>query len=355
MIQRINNWKWIITTILCFVLLYTLPSSFVEQYYATNLFVKIRKLLDNTFGKLPFSSIYLFLGILLIVFINWFLHFFREKPKPFIVRLLNTFSFFGFLTTLFFILWGFNYGRIPLETKQGLQIKPLNNEQLIAETDTTIANLLLIRKNIKDDTGALPQIVFINKIEDNCRTALNATLQQFYYPYSEKLRTRFILDDMLMLFNVGGQYVPFVGEGGVDDAVFFSKKPFYVIHEMAHGNGFTQEAECSFLAYVSCMNSNNKSFQYSAEFNYLLYLLNELKLRDEQTYTSILEKMPLLLKHDLDAYKIHQEEHTFKTGKIGDVINNLYLKTMGVQDGILNYDKMVLLIYAWKHHASATF
>jgi hypothetical protein len=64
---------------------------------------------------------------------------------------------------------------------------------------------------------------------------------------------------MLLDIQYRGHYLPFVGEGNVDDAVYYSKKPFYMIHEMAHGNGFTEETDCNFLAYVSCKQSGNLS------------------------------------------------------------------------------------------------
>jgi hypothetical protein len=327
----------------------TLPAAFFEQYYSNLLFQKIRMIMDNTFGKIPFSSIYIFFGVMLIIFLKWFLYFFKEKPEPFLTRVQSTLSFFGFMITLFFILWGFNYGRIPLEQKLNLKLTPLSDTQLTSEIDSTVFKLASIRKVLKKDTSSIPQIVFINKIEDNSRNALNATLKQLEYPFSEKIRTRFLLDDMLLIFNIGGQYSPYTGEGGVDDAVFYSKKPFYVVHEMAHGNGFTQEADCNFLAYMSCIQSSNNSFQYSAEFNYLLYLLNEISIRNHTTYLNLVEKFPLEIKHDLEAYKVHQSEHTFKSGFLGDAINHFFLKVMGIQEGIKNYDKMVLLIYAWKH------
>lgn len=349
MLQRLNKWKWIITTVLCYLLLYILPASFIEKYYSDGFFLLVRKVLDNTFGKIPFPVYYLFIGVMLLVILKWFLHFFREKPQPFLQRIFKIASFVGFMITLFFMVWGFNYGRIPVEKKLGLDIQPLTNEQLISETNATVEKLSLIRNKIKKDTTSLPQIIFINKIEDNSRHALNMTLHQYDYAYSEKIRGRFLYDDMLLVFSIGGQYLPYVGEGNVDDAVFYSKKPFYLMHEMAHGNGFTEEADCNFLAYISCVQSNNISLQYSGELNYLLYLFSELRQRDEETFNSTKEKLPKALRNDLRELKQHMEKHTFKSGVIGDVINNAYLKVLGVQDGIRNYDKMVLLVYAWKN------
>ncbi len=348
MFQRIRKWKWIISTLVCYFLLYILPTGFIERYYSIGFFLIIREILDNTFGKLPFPSYYIFLIVILILTIKWILHFFKEKPQPIYQRLFKIVSFGGFLATTFFILWGFNYGRIPLEKKLNLDIQQLTKKQLIAETKVTIEQLTNIRLIIKKDTNAIPQIVFINNIEENCRTALNTSLKDFKYPFSSKIRGRFLYEDIFLIFGIGGQYLPFIGEGNVDDAVFHSKKPFYLTHEMAHGNGFTEEADCNFLAYVSCVKSGNLSLEYSGELNYLLYLFFELKNRDKQVLNLILETIPIAIQKDLNEIKRYNEIHTFKTGFLGDFINDTYLKLLGIQDGVKNYDKMILLVYAWK-------
>ncbi len=346
--KLIYKWKWVITATLCFLLLNILPSAFIEKYYARGFFLIIRKVLDNTFGKLPFPAYYLFISFLVFIIAKWFLHFFNEKPQPIAERLRKIFSFTCFLITWFFLFWGFNYGRISLEENLNLNVQPLTETQLIEETKTTIFHLAEIRNKIQHDTNTIPQIVFINEIEGNSRNALNHSLEQFNYPFSNKIRGRFLMDDILLVFSIGGQYLPFIGEGNVDDAVYYSKKPFYLIHEMAHGNGFTEEADCNFLAYVSCIQSTTLSTQYSGELNYLTYLLSELISRNEVEYNKVKLEMPIAIKKDLDTIKEYYKKHTFKSGFVGDLINNIYLKTMGVQDGIKNYDKMILLVYAWK-------
>ena len=141
MFQQIRKWKWIIFAVICFLLLYILPASFIEHYYSEGCFLWIRKFLDNSFGKLPFPSYYLFLLFLFVIILKWFLHFFREKPQPVLQRLFRVLSFISFMAVLFFLLWGFNYGRLPMEQKLHLDIYPLTQQQLIAETDSVILKL----------------------------------------------------------------------------------------------------------------------------------------------------------------------------------------------------------------------
>jgi len=343
----IKKWKWILSALFCFLLLYILPSETVEQYYSRGIFLHIRHLLDVTFGKLPFPSYYLFLAFLAIAALKWIAHFFKEKPGPFLHRLFKLISFTGFMTTAFFIIWGFNYGRYPLSKSLGLIPKPLTKNELENELKLTAEHLAQIRNKIHNDTSEIPQIAFINTIEEKCTNSLNVVLTDFGFPTS-RVRGRFVQDDMFLLFNIGGQYLPFVGEANVDDAVYCSKKPFYLIHEMAHGNGFTSESDCNFLAYVSCIHSQILPLQYSGELNYLMYLLEDYRDRDELAAAQFGTTMPTIIQKDLKDIRDYYLKHTFKTAIIGEMINNIYLKTLRVQEGTKSYNKMILLVHAWK-------
>ena len=349
MFQKLLKWKWILLAFICYLLLMVLPASFVEKYYSNAFFLFVRNLLDSSIAKIPFPAIYIFIVIVFLLLLKWFLHFFKEKPQPFFQRIFSLTSSIAAFIVFFFVLWGFNYGRIPIEEKLNINPVTISNIQLLEETKFTIKQLENLRKTLKRDTGSLPQIIFINNIETISRDALNKTLQNFSYPYSSKIRGRFVVEDMFLVFSIGGQYLPYVGEANVDDAVFFSKKPFYLIHELAHGNGFTEEATCNFLAYVSCKQSGNVALEYSGELNYLLYLLSELKYRDSVAFDSLILSLPHNIAKDLAEIKQHIAEHTFKTAFFGDLVNNLYLKILGIPDGVKNYDKMLLLVYAWKH------
>src|SRR4051812_43040145 len=184
MFKKLWKWKWIITAVLCFLLVNILPSAFIEHYYSKGFFLIIRKFFDHTLGKLPFPSYYIFIALMLFIIINWILHFFKEKPQPIKERLFRILSFSGFMVTLFFILWGFNYGRIPLEESLDLNIQPLTEEQLIKETNSTVQHLFEIRQKIKRDTNSMPEIIFVNNIEENSSRALNNCLKSFSYDTS---------------------------------------------------------------------------------------------------------------------------------------------------------------------------
>jgi hypothetical protein len=63
--------------------------------------------------------------------------------------------------------------------------------------------------------------------------------------------------------------------------------------------------------------------------------------------------MPAVIRKDLLELRAYSLRHTFRTGILGEAVNNFYLKMMGVEEGTRNYDKMILLIYSWKYGAPA--
>lgn len=347
LLERAIKYIWIILAIFCFVLSVILPADIIEQYYSTGLFIYIRLFFDTIVSKLPFPAYYLFITCLLIVIFNWIRHFVIKDKVSIQEQLKRVFSFAGFLSVCFYVLWGFNYGRISFENRNGLSIESLIEQQSINEFNKTLNKLVVIRKQLYNDTGRIPEDLFTNNIENKSRQFLNYTLRKFNYPYSTKIRGRIVTADMFLLFGIGGQYLPFVGEGNIDNAVYYSKKPFYLIHELAHGNGFTEEATCNLLAYISCVQSKNLAFQYSGELNYLFYLLSDIKKQNRKVCIDLEMSMPDVVKKDILDIRKHYSSHSFKSSKIGDRINDFYLKRMGVKDGTDNYNKMILLVYAW--------
>jgi hypothetical protein len=253
---------------------------------------------------------------------------------------------------LFFVLWGFNYGRIPLEHKLQLKIHPLTTTELVSEIDTVSKELVELRLQMEQDTIPIPESEF--NYETSANDKLTYTLHQWNYK-SERVKGRELFTDILLRFDVGGQYMPYTGEADIDKGVYYYSKPFYMLHEMCHANGFCDEASCNFMAYVAATNFNNDGFQYSVKINYLKYLLGDLHAFDSIQYKTILNNFPVLLRYDIDLLRNHALKHTFRSSFIGEAINNVYLKLMGIPEGTRSYNKMVLLVYAWRHHQPRRF
>jgi hypothetical protein len=116
---------------------------------------------------------------------------------------------------------------------------------------------------------------------------------------------------------------------------------------MAHGYGFTDESECNFLAYLSCLAVDDLTINYSAELAYWRYLASYFKRLYPEEWLIAYENLNPELKNDLLKIREHVVRYKDWMPKYRDLIYDNYLKTHGVKSGIRSYDEMIILIKAY--------
>ena len=348
--NRLGRYRGHLLLIGVLLLYWFVPQRAIEQYYSGWIFLKFHALLYWVFSWLPFPGFYIIVAAAAITILKWIWILFSKGTFGYkISRITGNAAKW---IVWYFILWGFNYGRIPLEEKLALNIRPLTKTELLSEIDAVSKELSTLRVQMERDTVPIPEAFFQYQTSVNDKLAY--TINQWGYR-STRVKGRELKEDILLRFDVGGQYMPYTGEANIDAGVHYYSKPYYMVHEMCHANGFTDEASCNFMAYATSFNFNDKGFQYSAQINYFRYLLGDLYVMDSTVFHSIRNNLPQPLKYDLDLLKRHYMQHTFKTAVIGEAINNFYLKLMGVKEGTMSYNKMVLLVYAWRHRSEDHF
>ena len=109
------------------------------SFYSSTIFRGVRYCYDFTFGLLPFPSIYLFVGLLLLLFFftkfrSGLLYFKINGPKKFVFRIFIWLAnLTGMAIFLFYFLWGFNYYRPTIETE--LQLNEVNIDSNVIVTE----------------------------------------------------------------------------------------------------------------------------------------------------------------------------------------------------------------------------
>ncbi|MFN7120204.1 MAG: DUF3810 family protein [Saprospiraceae bacterium] len=129
----------------------------IEQLYSRGIFLGIRWLIDYVLAWFPLPLIYLFLSALLIVVIvnvwkwsrtsmNW--------RKRLISGVGGVLAFIGGAIFFFLFLWGFNYGRVPVEDQLGLEPKPLSLDDLKEELKLETEYIIELRSQIPHITDS---------------------------------------------------------------------------------------------------------------------------------------------------------------------------------------------------------
>ena len=151
-----------------------------------------------------------------------------------------------------------------------------------------------------------------------------------------------------------GYFFPFSMEANYNQNIYIINMPVTICHELAHTKGFIREDEANFLAFLSCIHSEEAMFNYSGYLSVLGYVDQDFyrelgqNLEEYQKYPAILKQVreddifieeEIWLKIERNAY--------FSTDFLKDAsksFTDTTLKLNGVSEGIVSYSKVVLLL-----------
>lgn len=328
-------------------------SAFVEVFYYRGIFQLFRTVYDYTLGYLPIPMMYVF--ILIIIYILYVLvKTLFKKTVPFKKRA----TAFGLLFTqtiavllmIFYWFWGFNYNRISIESYLDLDYSDMDTTDLLSLYDETSAKLIEIRSRFTMEE----QIASIEseplKFENLCRKSLTLSLDEMDYPTNGRVRIRRLRPQgSLLRISTAGVYWPFVFEGHIDPGLHPMTWPFTMAHEMGHGYGFTDEGTCNFLGWLACTTHEDSFIQYSGWIGYYRYLLTNLRRSiSREHYNNLYQSIPPIIKEDLSEIRRYAMRYPDVMPAVRDVVYDNYLKTHGVKGGLINYSKIIKLVYAWE-------
>ena len=349
-----GKWIWIGLGSLAIVvrLLLSFSPEFTEQFYSRGLFLGIRCVLDYTLGWLPIPMVLVVIvGLLFFIFykirnlVKTHVNF-----KDSIGRVaLSILSFLMGIVFLFLVMWGFNYGRLPVEKTMQLQTAPLSTPELQAELNINtleVANARNAIPNISD--SSVVESFLPSDLENEVRDDVEALLSKLGYPTIGTVRGRLLPKGILLRFSTAGVYFPWTGESNIDGGLHPVQIPFTLAHEFAHGYGFTDEGTCNFLAYLACIQSDNQFFRYSGQLSYWRYVASAFRRHDRKAYKEYFKTLPKGVVADLYAIDANSNKYPDILPEFRDVAYDTFLKAQGVKEGMKSYSRVVMMVKAWR-------
>lgn len=328
----------------------TASSLFVEKYYLNGILQWWRFLYNYTIAYLPFAFVYVLIPI--VIYAVWKIVCLIKKY--FVARDYFSVVFLPLLTLLFiyamfYFLWAFNYKTRDVSQRLNLKAIELDTTMILHEVFRVNEALSVLRARLGSDTTALAINMRPHDLEHQIRISEQKLLQQWSYKADKLIRVRPLYPKgALLIWSTAGIYNPFSFEGHFDPGMVHFQSTYVIAHEMAHGYGVTNEADCNFIALLTCLNTPNDYIQYSGLLTYWRYLMNELKEKARFSFYKAAYHRPMGVRQDIKALYDALDQYPDVLPALRDIIYDSYLKSNGVNDGLKSYNKVIDLVFAYK-------
>lgn len=192
------------------------------------------------------------------------------------------------------------------------------------------------------------------KLETELREDSYRLLRKLNYPAPGRVRLRELNPGSpVLIFGVAGfNFFP-TGEAYVPASLLPPEIPFFLAHETAHALGFCEEGTANFLAYLICIQSRNPMIQYSGHFSYFFFIARELYAVAPTEYDKLYQELPQLVRFHHEAIKRNVARYRGFLMDFGQTVNDTYLKSQGIGEGIKSYNRIVVLTTAWRKSPGA--
>jgi len=327
-------------------------SEFAEYLYFSKLYVCFKWLLWPLHA-LPFPILYAFVGFILIVF---GVGIFRviKKRVPLVKACRELLNILGFLFFLFYVTWGFNYSLPSLLDRLDWQAPAFSSEQLMNLYQSVTDEMVGARIDWVDSRESSASF-------DHALTEVDVGLQLEFWlkeyglhiPVPAKIRP--LHNGFLLRISTAGFYFPFGGEGYWDKGLHDLVVPFVIAHELAHNYGITNEGEANFVAYRTCIRSDDPFIRYSGFLNFWRYVAGQLRQADAEIFSESWACVPAAIKNDLEEIRKQHGKYPDIFPQIRDAIYDSFLKAQGVQAGLSSYGEVVQLELAFRNQENSPY
>ena len=158
--------------------------------------------------------------------------------------------------------------------------------------------------------------------------------------------------DLYTSMGITGFTFGLTGEAAVNPQSPDTSLPFTMCHEMAHRMCIVSERDANFAAFLACVSNPSTEFIYSGYFMAFRYCYTALcsvpSYGAAEAASRIRAGVNEYLIFDMSAYDYFYSSRKNDTAtKVGDTVNDTYLKTSGEVQGIASYGQVCDLLVNW--------
>lgn len=337
-----------------------------EFYFARGMYRAFSGLMIKLTGNIPFSLaeviLVLFASFMLTYIVTGIIGIVRAKGH----RGEKTFLLFRFILIISGLIFcictvggGTNYYRYEFTEFSGLEVRESTKEELVnlcinlVEKTNSAREELAVYVSENNKGRCDKDSPFISGLTHEerakaCSLAMRSLGKKYEvlegdYPKAKAV----ILSRLMSEFNITGVYFPVTVEANVNVDVPDCEKAATICHELTHIRGFMREDEANYLGYLSCVKSGNPELVYSGYLMALTHACNRLYDADSEAYFEIRELISDgVIEDQADKSRYWKQFDGTVAQKVGETVNDTYLKLNSQEDGTKSYGRMVDLLLA---------
>ena len=318
---------------------------FVEQYYSRGFYPVLSKVLNASFRWIPFSFGDLLYLVAISYILRWLVINWKKRREHPIAWSLEVLSFVSVLYFAFHLCWGLNYYRSPLEHSMGLNTQ-YSTEKLITITTQLAIKTNALQLGITNDSLTKVNTPYafkeLTRLSQIGYSKLETKYPIFEHPGQNVKKS--IYSTPLTYMGFAGYLNPFSLEAQVNSVMPKNSMLTTIAHEQAHQLGYAAETEANFIGFLACIHTDNPYFNYAGYAFALRYCLQELRRRDNEAYTELLNALhPGILKDFRESSKFWKAYNNPLEPLIKRIYSH-FLKANNQEKGIESYSYVVALL-----------
>lgn len=254
------------------------------------------------------------------------------------------------LYSLFVFTLAPGYRGKPLGEKIGLIQKDITKDELYA-TALWLADKTneYCTGNVSDAQGASCMPYSLDEMNKKLNDAYARLSEKYSFVSPLRSNLKYVILSKPMTYtHISGVYSYYTGEANINVNFPDYSIPYTAAHELAHQRGTAPENEANFVAFLACLESDDRYILYSAYSNMLEYCMNALYEADDDLYYKVYDRFDSKVIGEFNSYSLFYEKYRDNVvGTVSGKINDTYLQSQGQEAGSRSYGLVVDLAVAY--------
>ena len=323
-------------------------SGCVERIYSRSVYVWFQRALTALSNRTDLALFDVLVVSLAVGLIGWWVIRMRRAPRGRRVRAAIRMSFntavgCAAVYLLFLACWGLNYRREPLTQKLDFDEARVTQDALVGLTRESVSHLNQLHASAH--AASWPGLSDIRSVLAVPFARAQRRLPSMPAAVPGRPKTS-LLGLYFRRAAIDGMTDPFFLEVLINEEVLPFERPYVVAHEWAHLAGYADEAEASFVGWLTCQ-AGDAPVQYSGWLFLFARLLQQVPRSERASLTEPLMAGP---RGDLDAIAERIRGSTPFIRRQAERVYDRFLKANRVTEGIASYSGVVSLVLGARLH-----